>query len=122
MENIVVADKLQREVDVLETVLKEDLGISNHSRELLFQLVEAKKKSLQIALKGEDVTSNQVAKALYDASNLEREYSILKTVLDEDMGISDNSKRLLFPLSLEKLELLNKALQESGITGNMQKK
>ena len=44
--------------------------------------------TLEEIIKGEDVTSNQVARALYDASNLEREYSILKTVLDEDVAVA----------------------------------
>ena len=114
-------DELQKDIEVLETIFKEDLGISENSKRILFGLVEQKKAKLKMAL-NEISTNNTVSMTLADTTNLEREVDMLETVLKEDLGISENSKGSLFGLIEEKKAELVRVLAACGITAKSEGK
>ena len=118
-----IIDELQKDIEILERIFKEDLGISENSKRILFGLVEQKKAKLKMALNENEIsTNNTVSMTLADTTNLEREVDILETVLKEDLGISENSKGSLFGLIEEKKSELIRALAACGITAKSEGK
>ncbi len=59
-----IIDKLQKEIEILETIFKEDLQISENSRNLLFGLIEEKKAELMRALTEYGITVKSEGKQI----------------------------------------------------------
>ena len=59
-----IIDELQKDIEILERIFKEDLGISENSKKLLFELIEHKKTKLRGLLAECGITAKSEGKQI----------------------------------------------------------